>query len=154
MISISTYNSYFQAMPSKVPQLKKVVVVATESDLQQKIKDMADEDFPVLVVVIPSADSIAPSADNVTEANTCLLYVLQKSDPAGYTDGAEITVWNTTQEVLKDVKNALAADKANHALSPHWIHDLDLNHMHTDPELNLFGCIGWSLSFTLITPGF
>ena len=154
MVRIRQYNDYFKGMLLKVPALKSFILVTAESDLMEKIRNISDDDFPLLIAVIPSADSIAPDPDNVLEASTCFLYVVKKLIQDSSSDESFLTLMETTQDVFTAVKLQMAADKSNHDTSPHFMHRMDLNRMHSDPEYNYLGCAGWSLSFNLLTPGF
>ncbi len=154
MVRIREFNDYFKGMLVKVPALKSFLLVASESDLANKIRNLSDGDFPLLIVLIPSADSIALDPDNVTEASTCLLYVVRKLIPDASDDVSFLNLMEDTQNIFTAVKLQLATDKANHDTSPHFMHRMDLNRMHSDPEYNYLGCVGWSLSFNLFNLGF
>ncbi|MHC1707482.1 MAG: hypothetical protein AB9842_08170 [Bacteroidales bacterium] len=153
MIKLSDYNSYFNGMLQKIPSLKHYLLAATESDLAEKIRNMRSTDFPVLVVIIPSADTIAADSDNISEASSCLLYVLDKANQRDKSHSDFVSLMSSLQSVITAIKNQLKGDKENH-VAPHLLCYMDFNRMHTDPEYNFLECCGWSLSFTLLTPGF
>lgn len=154
MIKLQDFKNYFDAYLTRIPAIKRCILVANEPQLLDYIKNMPESDFPALVVLIPSSDSIAANPDNIMEANSCLIYILSKINKLDETPASWFTNMGTTQQIMSDVKNMMLADRGNHDVMGHLLQRLDLNRMHTDPEYNYLGCNGWSLSFLILTPGF
>ena len=154
MIPIKLYADYFKTMLDKNIGIKSVIIVATEPQLANHIREMAAGDFPALIALVPSADSIAQNSDTILEANQCLIYVLIKIDSTLETRDSFIDKMEESQNILASIKNIMLADRAQHEVFNHLLERIDLNRMHTDPEYNYLGCNGWSLSFILSTPGF
>ncbi|MHC1707432.1 MAG: hypothetical protein AB9842_07910 [Bacteroidales bacterium] len=154
MLRIRTFNDYYQGCLEKIPGLKQCILVSTEAELGQRIRDLADEQFPLLVVVIPSTDTIAIGVDNVISANTCLLYVLQKTDITTTDPDAFLDLMELSQDLLREIIARMIADRFDANGHCQLMSRLDLNRMHIDPEYNYYGCNGWSLSFTLQTASY
>lgn len=154
MLRIRALNDYYRRCLDKVSQLKEFILVSTEADLGQRIRDLADESFPILVVVIPSADTIAIGVDNVISANTCLLYVLQKADITTTDPDSFLDLMELTQELLREIIGQMISDRFDAHGNCQLMSRLDLNRMHIDPEYNYYGCNGWSLSFNLQTASY
>ncbi|MCX6272207.1 MAG: hypothetical protein NTU44_13505 [Bacteroidetes bacterium] len=154
MIPIRVLNDYFDGMLQKQPGFHSFLLVTTEADLGYRVKDLSEEQFPVLIVVVPGTDTIALGADNVITASTCLLYVMQKTDVTNLTQEEFLDTMATCQELLVDLIEQMVMDKFDRNGHCTLMTHLDVNRMHIDPEYNYYGCNGWSLSFTLQTPGF
>jgi hypothetical protein len=154
MLRIRALNDYYTACLEKIGSLKHYILVSTEAELGQRIRDLADDNFPLLVVVIPSADTIAIGADNVISANTCLLYVLQKADITSADSESFLDQMELTQELLREIIGQMIADRFDANGRCQLMSRLDLNRMHIDPEYNYYGCNGWSLSFNLQTASY
>ncbi|MFZ4705402.1 MAG: hypothetical protein ACOYMF_05280 [Bacteroidales bacterium] len=154
MISVGTYNDYFKQLISRVSGLKSFILIANEPQLADNIRNMDDSEFPALVALIPSADSISRDPDNILETSTCLIYVLKKFEHNDQTPTTFLSVMLETQNIMQAIKLQMLADRADHAIFSHLLERIDLSRMHTDPEYNYLGCNGWSLSFLISTPGY
>ena len=154
MIGILQYDSYFDTIALRIPGIKSVMLISAEADFALAIRNLPNEKFPAMLLIVPSADSIAPTPDSFTEVSTCLLYIIQKVEASEQTASSFLSVMANTQSLMASVKTLMASDKGNHSIQPHITHDINLNAMHTDPEYNFFGCHGWSLSFTINNNGF
>ena len=153
MIKINLLKSYFDAMAPRV-LATKTILVRNETELAQKIKDFANGEL-FLVVVIPSSDTTARNPDNILEKETIILYAIKKVSHKDQNDTDVISDMIQTQECITAVKDALLDDAGDcDALMHEYISRLDFNSMHTDPEYNYLECDGYSLSFVLTSPGF
>lgn len=150
MISLLELKSYMEAMPEKLPLIKTVNLVFSESDFSAMLRDKPLSEFPALVVVVPSADMEADNEDDFTENNTTLCYILSRPDESSMTYEDRLAQMIDAQNLIESFKKQIIADKGAHQGS-HLMHYLDLSTFHTDPEYNLSGCYGWSLSFNINT---
>lgn len=143
MVRIRTYRDFWESLRVKYPQIKTVLMVTKEEDLAGRIKAMSQDQFPVLVSIIPSADSQGRNVDAVTDKHTGLIYILKKFDQSSQTDETLLNDQEETQDLLTAVKS----DILNAASSPGGMfYRLDINSMHVDPEYNYLGCHGWSMA--------
>ena len=153
MIKVNLLKSYFDAMAPRV-LATKTILVRNETELAQKIKDFANGEL-FLVVVIPSSDTTARNSDNILEKETIILYAIKKVSHKDQDDADVISDMIQTQECITAVKDALLEDAGDcDALMHEQLSRLDFNSMHTDPEYNYLGCDGYSLSFVITSPGF
>jgi len=153
MIKINLLKSYFDAMAPRV-LATKTILVRNETELAQKIKDFANAEL-FLVVVIPSSDTTSRNQDNILEKETIILYAVKKVSHKDQDDADVINDMIQAQDCITAVKDALLDDAGNcDALMHEYLSRLDFNSMHTDPEYNYLGCDGYSLSFVLTSPGF
>lgn len=150
MIKIRDYKTYGDSLKTRNALITKVVLVYTEADLAKKIKEITQTDV-VLMMVVPSADSNAPDYDNITEKNTHVFYVLMKPDRTDLTDATLLDLMEDTQDIIEWIKNTMIADKS---ICGNMMRFLEINNIHTDPEHDMSGCYGWSVSMNLKTIGF
>ncbi|MEI6577693.1 MAG: hypothetical protein WCO63_16070 [Bacteroidota bacterium] len=154
MIGIASFKTYFDSIVSRLAGIKSITLISAEADFALAIRNLPVTRFPAMLLIVPSADSIAATPDSVFEVSTCLLYIIQKVEASDQTPALFLEVLSNTQALMASVKTLMAADKGTHSITPHLTHDINLNAMHTDPEYNFFGCHGWSLSFTINNNGF
>jgi len=151
MIKVRAYRQMFTDMLPSLTGISSLHYVRTEEELSKKIKELAEDEL-FLMVVIPSADSSSPDPDNISETDTCLLYCLKKVARRNQDDEDFIDDIETAQDAITLVKEKLH-EHAFNTNSPFFnlMHGLDLSRMHTDPEYDYFGCDGYSLSYYLKT---
>jgi hypothetical protein len=154
MISIKTYHDYFDSIVERSAALKSFRLVSNEAQMQSCIRDMPTSGFPALIALVPSADSVAQNIDSILEVNSCLIYVVSKIDSTTETNANFLANMETTQGILVQIKNFMLSDRSQHSVFNHLLERVDINGMHTDPEYNYLGANGWSLSFSILTPGF
>jgi hypothetical protein len=158
MVSISTYKAFWDYIKSVVAGIDEVLLVHERADLQMTIKEV-NENSVILMAIIPSSDTESASLDDIKEFDSCFLFVIRKSDPKDQTNDDFLTDLGSTQVIMGNVKDKmieLAGDTEHCNIPPayaHLMHRLVINGMHTDPEYNVVGCNGWSLSFKLKTVG-
>ena len=142
-------------MASVIPGIDHCFVVHENSDMASVIKEIDAADV-ILFAVIPSSDVSALSTDNYHEIDSVFCFVVKKNDRGNLTHEEFLDNLNSTQLIMVSLKHKLiemAADTEHLTPYSHMLHELMLSTMHTDPEYNLLGCDGWSLSFKLKTEG-
>jgi hypothetical protein len=150
MIPVRQYKALWEYIQSSVPDIDHLFLVDDETELATKIASLSDGDI-ILVVVIPTTDSQAIDEDNISDVDTCVIYVLQKIEQRNTGDDDLMDERATTQELLSKVRftmNALMLDHAdddNHRI----MKQLTRGKMHIDRERNYLSCNGWSLSFSI-----
>jgi len=152
MIRITPYRDYFKSLCTRlrIPCLK---MVSSETQIISFLRDTPTEQFPVMVLIIPSSDSISQDEDNILEPSTGLVFILIKTDITIETEDSFLNTMQQTQDIMAQVKSMMLSDRNTH-VSPHFLHNMDFDRLHTDPEVNLSGCNGWSLSFVINSQGF
>ncbi len=154
MIRVRDYNNYFEQMCCWIQGLNGFVLVSGEAQFGEYIRQKSTSDFPLLIALIPSADSIAHDPDNILETATCLIYVMKKVESSDQTADSFLDTMEETQQIMQAIKEKMRADRGRHEIFSHLLERIDLSRMHTDPEYNYLGCNGWSLSFLISTPGY
>ena len=149
MVNIKDYIAYLQKYPESITAIKKIIFVVNESQLTDYMRNLKKEDFPLMIIVIPSADAQSPDPDNICEMNHGLIYILKKFDATGYTPQKMIDDFDETQQVMELVKEKWY-DDAHSECNP-ITGNLDAGSFHMDPEYNYLGCNGWSVSFKFQT---
>jgi len=157
MITVTNYKNYWDHVVTELTPdgLKKAYVVATEERLTKKINDLKGSESPFLVAIIPSSDPKSIDDDAVGEVNSGMIFILQKRAHADQDDATFLQDMDTTQAIMKKVKELMQHDKITCSSAYHSIMErLNLSSLHQDPEYNYLGCNGWSLSFQFETLGF
>jgi hypothetical protein len=155
MIPVKDYKATWDFIKSRVPQIEHFFLVDDESELSKKLKQIADKSI-VLIAVIPTTDSQAFDEDNVSDVDTCVIYILQKVNERNLDDDDLLAEASFTQNVLNLVLAEMAELSFNHQDdSKHSImRNLLRGKTHVDRERNYLSCNGWSLGFYLKTEGF
>ncbi|MEI7723475.1 MAG: hypothetical protein WCK09_00365 [Bacteroidota bacterium] len=158
MVSVIKYKSFWEYIARAFPAITKTLIIHEESDLPGIVRDM-DNGATLLFAIIPSTDMEATSVDDFEEIDSCFACLIKKSDPGNLSADEFLIEMAGTQYLMSAIKDkmiALAGDN-DHDIDggqySHLMHRLIINGMHTDPEYNLLGCNGWSLSFKLKTTG-
>lgn len=154
MISIRTFNDYFNNYLSLISEIDHFVLVAQEDHLVKKLSK--NKSGVILAAVMPASDANSPDLDNIADTNTALLFILEKTDKTSVTDATELTHYEKLQNIAKDVYAQLRADALNYRLDRcHFMHYFNQDSVHVDPEYNLFGGYnGYSMSFEFVTDNF
>jgi hypothetical protein len=123
--------------------ISEVKVAVSEAHMIKKISNISGI---FICAKLPPATSSITSADNYFEDNHCLLFVLEKREPASVTDTDELEHYEKLQGVMRYVKDYFL----NHGLT---IGDNDetLNKdFRTEYEYQIFGNFnGFSVSFNM-----
>jgi len=146
MITIQRLDDFGAAAVESCETLKSYEVVSTAGEL----KDVMDHvrDWPLLVIVIPTAQGDDESRDNRAEKNTSMFFVL-KPMRESMTRQQRMDLWAETQQGMKELKefihDARCSDFSDMFL------DTDFANRVQEPEYNLIDCNGWSLVFDYST---
>jgi len=151
MIKIRDFDTYCKHLQNAISEIDNYVFAATEDHL---VKRISDKTGIILAAVIPSADPDSLSVDNIKENNIAFLFVVKKLDSSSRTPETELILYEQTQKAITNIKKQLLLDKTNYQNFP-YLHSLNENSIHTDPEFNIFGGYdGWSISLEFVTIGF
>jgi hypothetical protein len=138
-------------MLTVAPGLKKAIFAADIDQLGKYLKKLKASEYPCLVMVVPFADSLGEE-DNFGDKNTGVAYVLESSKGSSETMDSFFSDLEECQQLMEAFKDEI---RANYATCSNDFHDVfkDLEYagMHMEPEYNLFGCNGWSLSYRFDT---
>jgi len=158
MIAIRIYKAYWESIATRILAALNYTItplfVRTELELTKKIKEIADQDH-IMVVVIPSSDTTSVNYDNIKEKETGIVYALKKTHRGNENDEDALTTMDETQQIITKIKELMLDDAQDCDAEYHQLmKDLDFNRMHTDPEYEFLGCDGYSVSFIIQTNGF
>jgi len=151
MIPLKIYKGLWDAIAEKVGTFNNVFCVSDESEMQDRIDQLSDQEY-LLVAVIPSSNMTALDLDTVSEIDNCVLYVLQKTDPSTMTPDEILDQRSHLQWLMTEIKFMmlmLAGDTVNYNDFTLLMKKLTDGKIHTDPEYNYLGCTGWSISFDI-----
>jgi hypothetical protein len=119
------------------------------ADEQQLPGILSKKNANTMIIVIPSADSDSPDVDNITEVSQLLFFFVAsisklKENHSGFLDVMAMTqstmnvVTSNFTQAVEDCEHSL--HEIFHDFKPQW---------HIDPEYDLHGTHGWSLSMRL-----
>ena len=134
-----------QALTAQKLTIAEVVLSATESHM---VKKLGDKKGILVAVKMPDADARMESADNYSEMNHILLFVLKKADLSGLTNQGEADMYNQLQSVTAKIKEWFVARGGDGNLCGA---DTEMQQkIRTEWEYNVFGGFyGLSISFDL-----
>jgi hypothetical protein len=155
MIGIKRYKAYWDHCLEEIAGINKVLLIVNEPQFGKFVANIKKAEYPVLVAVVPSADPASLDADNYGESNTGVIFILKKSAGANETEAKYLDDMEEMQGLMTSVKELMLHDKRECSSGYHDVMErLDVKSFHQDPEYNLLGHIGWSLSFGFETAGY
>lgn len=141
MISIDTLCNYFDALGEEISATRTIYVVQ-DDHLQKKLRG---EKGIFFCVVLPSASGLG-SADNFSDQNTLMLFVLKFINKSDTTDESELSDFSSLQQKILAIRNRIIAD-ADKQIMP--MSFLDRSSMDIDPQWNVAGgYLGYSLTLS------
>ena len=154
MLPIRTYKNYWETIQVRL-QIDFLFLVKSEAKFQENVASMSKSDT-ALVVVEPSSDITAIDNDNIINHSNCLVYVITPYSFDNSNAGDDLTISEQMQILCNKVLQTMKADSANHTIlqNIHFLHYMDFNGIHIDPEFDYLGSIGYSFSFKLQQEGF
>lgn len=151
MILIADLVQVCQDAVTNVPAIKTFRALVNPEHLRKHLLDMKQEDFPVLVGVLPSASSKAPDEDNIRWGNHLMFFILKKVNYSGRKHGEELSDYQMLQDATRDVFDLWLQRKMDRESGCSFYNDLDPDQVTIDSEYNFLGCDGWSIAFNLNT---
>lgn len=152
MIRVTDFNQLISDMVDDIkvenPDLSGFILVANEKHL---VRRLSDNRGVWIVATIPSADPQSDNEDIVAENNVVWLFIIEKADPGNMNPMDEIEHYQKTQDVVTSIKNWLLDQKT---AGNEFLEFLNLRSMFTDPEYQIGGWNGWSVSFNFDTGGY
>jgi len=129
----------------KGKQIDTIIISPTESHLIKKIKEATGI---VLAVQLAQSDTEAESVDNYSENDNELFFILEKVDPAQFTEQNEQYHYAKLQLVIKLVKEYILSRGMNGNMCGG--DETISKPFHTEWEYSIFGGFnGLSISFNL-----
>jgi hypothetical protein len=153
MIPVNSYIDLWNYVRDSIPGIDIAMVVHEESDLALMIRDVALGSV-LLIAVLPGSDMQVNNPDNYQEIDTCIVFMVKKSDRGSLLQAEYVQELAQMQRFMEQLKlNLINLSKDTDHLAPHshLLHGLQIGTMHTDPEYNLLGCNGYGLSFKVKT---
>lgn len=143
MIPLSDYREFWETVAGNVEEITGVIPVTVDENVAQKIKALPLGSV-TLFWIAPSATGSGNNVDVYRERNQCVVFVMEKYDPARKDS---LAVLESTQPVIEKVKDYIRAHSSNTCSA--WI--LDGMRIDTIPETKFFANFaGWSVGFTIV----
>jgi len=151
MIRLEELDNYIQSLVSRIAGLNKAVLTIEEDHFASQLRDINQNQYPLLLVAFPSANSTGQTVDSIKWNNVTLFYILHKPSKSNRTYTQEIAEMQTLQDLTIQIKNQILEDITTPPWSCSFIKDTDTNSLTIDPERNLLSHEGWSLGFKFNT---
>lgn len=147
MFDLEAYTKYWQRMVLRLPSFHQAVMSVEKSQMKKQLDLLPSEQYPALVYVLPSFSGDAASEDDVNLVPRCLVFVLQRMDEKRTTDLSYQQEFEQTLSLMVQMIEVMLADRDSGTCTV--MRRLNAGSMFMDPEYNLAGCVGWSLSFDM-----
>lgn len=154
MIPIRAFKNYWLSIQTRLQDIKHVIFMYNEADLASKIKGIPANEI-ILAVLVPSSDGLEIDKDNLKDATSALIYVMETADHKNFSEIVELDLMERTQNMIKAVKYLVHQDATTCGNYMHeFLEGVNFGKMHIDPEDNYLSCYGWSMSFYITDPFF
>jgi len=146
MITIAQLATFAARLKDNT-DLNHVILVTTESELTKKMQGVKAEQFPIMVVVIPSYDATGVR-DGLSMMAQMIMFVLKKDRAQGATETNQMADMEETLAITNSIAGFLLNGFADYE-DCIFYQGIQPASIHIDPEYNYLGCSGWSLGFTI-----
>lgn len=146
MVNLQRLYDFGEAAVDGCNTLKSYEVVSTAGELKDVMNHVRD--WPLLVIVIPTARGDDKSRDNRAESNTSMFFVLKPMSES-MTPEKRMDMWIETQRGMKELKEFIHDARCGD-FSDIFM-DTDFENRVQEPEYNLLDYSGWSLVFDYST---
>lgn len=144
MINLLEYREYWERVADRLDSVTGVLPVAVDKDMGKKIQALPTGSR-TLFILPPGGESDSKNPDAFREANTCVVFVMEKYDPQRRTT---FDTLESSQKAIEEIKALMLDDLA--AGCP--VMRFDISTLNTLPETEFFaGFAGWSIGFKIIT---
>jgi len=141
MILLPDFDNICKSIKANDPRIKSYVLAVTE---KTAIKYLKDKPGPVLVAIVPSADSEARTVDSFIEVSTAFFFIVEKANSGDLNEEKEKQQLSDLQLIMEKLKSFVLSKKG----ACDKLYNLKPGSFKTDPEDYIFGGYnGWSLSF-------
>ncbi len=154
MIDPLTFDAYAQSLKNRIPGIASACFLSELLELEDYIRNLKENDFPILLAVEPSANTKGSTEDNLRFTSSPLLFLLEKVDLANQTPAGKLEAKHRLHALMRELINLMMDDMHTHSPDReglHLMHNLQPGSLNVDPENNFLGCMGYSLSFQLQT---
>jgi hypothetical protein len=148
MISITQLTAFANRLKDNTG-LNHVILVTTESELTKKMQSVRIEQFPVMVIVIPSYDASGAGRDDFRLTANVIIFILKRDRFQGANETNSMADMEETLAITQKIIGYLinGFNDSNDCVFTDGIIPASF---HIDPEFNYLGCNGWSLGFQII----
>lgn len=145
MLSPKTLKTYFNGYKQRVQGITHVFCLVTEAEIQKRIKSIPIGSI-VLIIIVPSSETDSPDVDNIDENSPILTMLVKRIDRKDDTEDGYLDTLHDMAIMLQEVRSCMLYDKQ---YCSSIMRHLMCSNIHTDPEVDFYGCFGYSMSFTL-----
>lgn len=125
--------------------IKSFVYGAQDEDIIAKVERIAQNEFPVLVGILPTIMGTGMNLDAMGHESPMFFYVMvpKSNDSEEEVDEA----WESTLDCIQGIEETIREN----CTSTDWreFYYINPETIHIDPEFDMWGCMGWSIKFEM-----
>lgn len=141
MINLTLYREYWQRIAAAVNLISGSMPVTVDDEMGKRLSRITTDETTLFY--LPPAGQGAGNADNFTEGNICVIFIMKKYDPQR---SSAFEVLEQTQPIIEAVKRLMLDDLATGCPLMRF----EVSTLNTAPETEFYrGYAGWSLGFTV-----
>ena len=147
MITLSQLSAFANRIKDNT-DIQHTILVTTESELTKKMQSVRIEQFPVMVVVIPSYYASGGGRDDFRLTANMIIFILKRDRFQGANETSSMADMEETLTITQKVIGYLI-NGFNETNDCVFTDGIIPSSFHIDPEFNYLGCNGWSLGFQI-----
>ncbi|RPJ58293.1 MAG: hypothetical protein EHM12_08015 [Dehalococcoidia bacterium] len=153
MINLRQWRDYIESIAISSNNIRKGIFIATRERFKEKTKNLTEENYPVLLSVLPDIAPASKNEDNIADLNIMLFFVLVPIRRAEFDQEVEFLNWELGASCCADIKNKLRNDYFDRLQYP-FLEGLNFKSFVQEAVWNFEGFMGWSIAFELKSEGY
>jgi hypothetical protein len=147
MITLSQLSSFANRIKDNT-DIQHTILVTTESELTKKMQSVRIEQFPVMMIVIPSYDASGVGRDDFRMTANMIIFILKRDRFQGANETTSMADMEETLAIAQKIIEYLI-NGFNESNDCAFSDGIIPASFHVDPEFNYLGCNGCSLGFQI-----
>ncbi|RPJ58292.1 MAG: hypothetical protein EHM12_08010 [Dehalococcoidia bacterium] len=128
----------------------KSICIATPEMLKEKVKQLYDKDYPLLLSILPDISPASLNEDNVSDIDTFQLFILKPILRNNFNEEKEFSNWEETAKCCAEIKKKLRNDYFDRYQYP-FLEGLNFKSIVQEIVWNMDGLMGWKLIIAMET---
>jgi hypothetical protein len=145
MIDLGRWREIGKFFAAEIPEINSFIYGASDEDIRAKVDKLDQNEFPVLVGILPSIFGIGTNFDQMGHESPLFYYCMVSKN--NMSDSETDEAWDNTLEGIKGIEKAVKDNVEN----PDWLefYHAKPDTIHIDPEYDMWGLMGWSIRFEI-----
>lgn len=141
MIDLKFFRETIAEIAAEIPEITSALPITVDAEMAKRIQALKDGSV-TLFILPPAAESRSSDPDGYAETNECLLFVMERYNPA------RRTAFEVLESVQPAAQRVVAALIEQTRSCPRL--DVDLRSVNLAPETQFYaGFAGWSVGFKI-----